>query len=118
MPQFDVVNVNDDPPVTDTADVSRDTAATTTLAVGRVASLTVNVSLSPSLTGTLVRLSTRAAVSSSVIDTTAESWVPSLTPAGNVPQRQLAPTRRHHQQNHPTAANAMVFSVSPELNTT
>ena len=36
------------------------------LAVGWVASFTVNVSLSPSSTGTLVRLSTRPAVSSSV----------------------------------------------------
>ena len=63
--QSPVVNVKDDPEVTDTTDVSRDVAATVTSPVGWVASFTVNVAVEPSLTGTVVGFATRPEESSS-----------------------------------------------------
>ena len=90
---------------------------TVTAAVGWVASFTVNVALSPSSTGTLVRLRTSPAASSSVMATTAESWVPSVTPGGSVPKDSRTDSPSSSTESS-TASKAIVFSVSPELNTT
>ena len=81
--QFPVVKVRS-PAGTDAAAESSELSETVTSAVGWVASLTSNVAVDPSFTSS-VEGATSPAVSSSVMDTTAESWVPSVTPVGSVP---------------------------------
>ena len=49
--------------------------------------------------------------------TTAERWVPSVTPGGSVPSHSRTDSPSSSTVSS-TAENAIVFSVSPELNTT